>query len=124
MTAYHVSKLKKDLRVTKLRHVRGFAEIVTLATASAGRRTAIAETGRSTQADDPGAQAIDADVIDQWRTSNPFGKLCLVRRGTSLDKIRLDLCESNGIRVVNGLVADNDRRWTQQCDLYEQGLLG
>jgi len=34
MTAYHVSKLKKDLRVTKLRHVRGFAEIVTLATAS------------------------------------------------------------------------------------------
>lgn len=48
-----------------------------------------------------GDQAIDADVIDQWRTSHPFGKLCLVRRGTSLDKIRLDLCESNGIRVVN-----------------------
>ena len=48
-----------------------------------------------------GDQAIDADVIDQWRISHPFGKLSLVRRGTSLDKIRLDLCESNGIRVVN-----------------------
>ena len=48
-----------------------------------------------------GDQAIDADVIDQWRISHPFGKLSLVRRGASLDKIRLDLCESNGIRVVN-----------------------
>jgi hypothetical protein len=48
-----------------------------------------------------GDQAIDEDVIDQWRISHPFGKLCLVRRGTSLDKIRLDLCESNGIQVVN-----------------------
>jgi lactate dehydrogenase-like 2-hydroxyacid dehydrogenase len=48
-----------------------------------------------------GDQAIDADVIDHWRTSHPFGDLCLIRRGTSLDKIRLDLCESNGIRVMN-----------------------
>ena len=46
-------------------------------------------------------QAIDADVIDQWRISHPFGDLCLVRRGTSLDKVRLDLCQSNGIQVVN-----------------------
>jgi lactate dehydrogenase-like 2-hydroxyacid dehydrogenase len=48
-----------------------------------------------------GDQAIDADVIDQWRISHPFGDLYLVRRGTSLDKMRLDLCESNGIQVVN-----------------------
>lgn len=48
-----------------------------------------------------GDQVIDADVIDQWRVSHPFGDLCLVRRGTSLDKVRLDLCESNRIRVVN-----------------------
>jgi hypothetical protein len=46
-------------------------------------------------------QIIDADVIEQWRISHPFGDLSLVRRGTSLDKVRLDLCESNGIRVVN-----------------------
>ncbi|MEA3167519.1 MAG: hypothetical protein QOI97_467 [Pseudomonas sp.] len=44
---------------------------------------------------------IDADVIDQWRTSHPFGELYLVRRGTSLDKVHLDLCHSNNIRVVN-----------------------
>jgi hypothetical protein len=48
-----------------------------------------------------GDQAIDADVIDQWRISHPFGELYLVRRGTSLEKMRLDLCESNGIQVVN-----------------------
>lgn len=48
-----------------------------------------------------GDQAIDAQVIGQWRTSHPFGELCLVRRGTSLDKVRLDLCESNGIQVIN-----------------------
>lgn len=48
-----------------------------------------------------GDHVIDADVIDQWRVSHPFGDLCLVRRGTSLDKVRLDLCESNRIRVVN-----------------------
>ncbi len=48
-----------------------------------------------------GDQAIDAQVIGQWRTSRPFGELCLVRRGTSLDKVRLDLCESNGIQVIN-----------------------
>ncbi len=46
-------------------------------------------------------QTIDADVIDQWRVSHPFGDLCLVRRGTSLDKVRVDLCKSNGIQVVN-----------------------
>ncbi|NWD94915.1 amino acid dehydrogenase [Pseudomonas reactans] len=50
-----------------------------------------------------GDQAIDADLIDQWRASHPFGELCLIRRGTSLDKIRLDLCESNGIQVFNTL---------------------
>ena len=48
-----------------------------------------------------GDQVIDADVIDQWRLSHPFGDLFLVRRGTSLDRVRLDLCESNHIRVVN-----------------------
>lgn len=48
-----------------------------------------------------GDQAIDADVIDQWRIAHPFGDLFLIRRGTSLDKVRLDLCESNHIRVVN-----------------------
>ena len=46
-------------------------------------------------------QAIDADIIDQWRISHPFGDLFLVRRGTSLDKVRLDLCARNHIRVVN-----------------------
>ena len=46
-------------------------------------------------------QTIDAEVIDQWRTSHPFGELYLVRRGTSLDKVRLDLCHANNIRVVN-----------------------
>lgn len=46
-------------------------------------------------------QTIDADIIDQWRASHPFGDLCLVRRGTSLDKVRVDLCKSNGIQVVN-----------------------
>ena len=48
-----------------------------------------------------GDQAIDADIIEQWRTSHPFGDLCLLRRGTSLDKVRLDLCASSHIRVVN-----------------------
>lgn len=48
-----------------------------------------------------GDQPIDAEVIAQWRLSHPFGDLLLVRRGTSLDKVRLDLCESNHIRVVN-----------------------
>ena len=46
-------------------------------------------------------QVIEADIINQWRISHPFGDLCLIRRGTSLDKVRLDLCASNGIRVVN-----------------------
>ena len=46
-------------------------------------------------------QTIDADVIEQWRTSHPFGDLFLVRRGTSLDKVRLDLCTSNHIQVIN-----------------------
>jgi hypothetical protein len=46
-----------------------------------------------------GDQAIDADVIEQWRVSHPFGDLHLIRRGASLDNVRLDLCESNGIRV-------------------------
>lgn len=46
-------------------------------------------------------QAIDADIIAQWRISHPFGNLYLVRRGTSLDKVRLDLCASNDIRVIN-----------------------
>ncbi|WP_238340290.1 hypothetical protein [Pseudomonas sp. SWRI18] len=27
--------------------------------------------------------------------------LNLIRRGTSLDKVQLDLCKANGIRVVN-----------------------
>ncbi|TFY94480.1 amino acid dehydrogenase [Pseudomonas nabeulensis] len=48
-----------------------------------------------------GDQAIDADIIEQWRTSHPFGDLSLLRRGTSLDKVRLDLCASSHIRVVN-----------------------
>ncbi|MDR9879081.1 amino acid dehydrogenase [Pseudomonas allii] len=48
-----------------------------------------------------GDQPIDADVLEQWRTSHPFGNLCLIRRGTSLDKIRLDLCESHAIQVLN-----------------------
>lgn len=48
-----------------------------------------------------GDQPIDAEVIAQWRLSRPFGDLLLVRRGTSLDKVRLDLCESSHIRVVN-----------------------
>ncbi|MCU1725882.1 amino acid dehydrogenase [Pseudomonas sp. 7P_10.2_Bac1] len=48
-----------------------------------------------------GDQLIDPDIIDQWRISHPFGELLLVRRGTSLDKVRLDQCESNRIRVVN-----------------------
>ncbi len=48
-----------------------------------------------------GDQAIDTDVIDQWRISHPFGDLHLVRRGTSLDKVRLDLCATNNIRVIN-----------------------
>lgn len=48
-----------------------------------------------------GDQSIDADVMGQWRISHPFGNLYLVRRGTSLDKIRLELCESSGIRVIN-----------------------
>ena len=48
-----------------------------------------------------GDQSIDADVIDQWRISHPFEDLYLIRRGTSLDKMRLDLCKSNSIRVIN-----------------------
>ncbi|WP_438866308.1 NAD(P)-dependent oxidoreductase [Pseudomonas sp. L1(2025)] len=48
-----------------------------------------------------GDQIIDADVIDQWRISHPFGTLHLVRRGTSLDKVALELCALNDIRVVN-----------------------
>lgn len=48
-----------------------------------------------------GDQVIDADVIAQWRISHPFGDLHLLRRGTSLDKVRLDLCGSNDIRVIN-----------------------
>ena len=46
-------------------------------------------------------QVIDSDIIEHWRISHPFGDLFLVRRGTSLDRVRLDLCESNHIRVVN-----------------------
>ncbi|MEB0150790.1 amino acid dehydrogenase, partial [Pseudomonas sp. CCC2.2] len=48
-----------------------------------------------------GDQTIDAEVIDQWRTSHPFGDLFLIRRGASLDKVRLDLCAPNHIQVVN-----------------------
>jgi hypothetical protein len=48
-----------------------------------------------------GGQAIDADIVDQWRVSHPFGDLCLIRRGTSLDRVRLDLCKANSIRVIN-----------------------
>ncbi|MGK9417928.1 amino acid dehydrogenase [Pseudomonas cedrina] len=48
-----------------------------------------------------GDQVIDAEVIAQWRVSHPFGDLNLIRRGTSLDKVQLDLCKANGIRVVN-----------------------
>ncbi|WP_313059636.1 amino acid dehydrogenase [Pseudomonas rhodesiae] len=46
-------------------------------------------------------QVIDAEIIERWRTAHPFGDLCLIRRGTSLDKVRLDLCEANDIRVIN-----------------------
>ena len=46
-------------------------------------------------------QVIDADLIERWRVAHPFGDLCLIRRGTSLDKVRLDLCEANHIRVIN-----------------------
>lgn len=69
-----------------------------------------------------GDQVIDADVIEQWRTSHPFGDLSLVRRGTSLDKVRLDLCESNDIRVFNtpGVnaphVAGYIAHWLKQAD--------
>lgn len=48
-----------------------------------------------------GDQAIDADVIERWRIAHPFGSLQLIRRGTSLDKVRLDLCASSAIQVVN-----------------------
>ncbi len=48
-----------------------------------------------------GDQVIDAEVIAQWRVSHPFGDLNLIRRGTSLDKVQRDLCNSNGIRVAN-----------------------
>lgn len=48
-----------------------------------------------------GDQVIDSEVIAQWRVSHPFGDLNLIRRGTSLDKVQLDLCKANGIRVVN-----------------------
>lgn len=48
-----------------------------------------------------GDQAIDEEVINQWRLSHPFGDLFLVRRGSSLDKVRLDLCEPNHIRVTH-----------------------
>ncbi|AZF27925.1 FAD-dependent oxidoreductase [Pseudomonas sp. R2-60-08W] len=48
-----------------------------------------------------GDQAMDADVIDLWRTAHPFGNLHLIRRGTSLDKVQLDLCAFSGIQVVN-----------------------
>jgi len=69
-----------------------------------------------------GDQVIDADVIEQWRTSHPFGDLSLVRRGTSLDKVRLDLCDSNDIRVFNtpGVnaphVAAYIAHWLKQAD--------
>lgn len=69
-----------------------------------------------------GDQTIDADVINHWRTSHPFGHLYLVRRGTSVDKVRLDLCESNDIQVINtpGVnaphVADYIARWLAQAD--------
>lgn len=48
-----------------------------------------------------GDQTIDAEVIDQWRTSHPFGDLFLIRRGASLDKVRLDLCAPNHVQVIN-----------------------
>ncbi|WLG27093.1 FAD-dependent oxidoreductase [Pseudomonas lurida] len=69
-----------------------------------------------------GDQVIDADVIEQWRISHPFGDLHLVRRGTSLDKVRLDLCDSNDIRVTNtpGVnaphVAAYIAHWLKQAD--------
>ena len=67
-------------------------------------------------------QIIDAEVIDQWRVSHPFGDLFLVRRGTSLDKVRLDLCGPNHIQVVNtpGVnaphVAAYIAHWLTCCD--------
>ena len=67
-------------------------------------------------------QVIDAEVIDQWRISHPFGDLFLVRRGTSLDKVRLDLCGPNHIRVVNTAgvnaphVAAYIAHWLTRCD--------
>ncbi|MBF6028794.1 amino acid dehydrogenase [Pseudomonas sp. P115] len=48
-----------------------------------------------------GDQVIDADIIGQWRISHPFAELRLIRRGTSLDKVRVDLCQCNDIRVIN-----------------------
>lgn len=69
-----------------------------------------------------GDQTIDADVINHWRTSHPFGHLYLVRRGTSVDKVRLDLCEANDIQVINtpGVnaphIADYIARWLAQAD--------
>lgn len=48
-----------------------------------------------------GDQSIDAEVIDLWRTCHPFGDLVLIRRGSSLDKVRLDLCAPNHVRVIN-----------------------
>lgn len=48
-----------------------------------------------------GDQTIDADVINLWRIAHPFGNLHLLRRGTSLDRVRLDLCASSAIQVHN-----------------------
>ena len=69
-----------------------------------------------------GDQIIDADVIGQWRMSHPFAELHLIRRGTSLDKVRVDLCQSSDIRVINtpGVnaphVAAYIARWLTQAD--------
>lgn len=69
-----------------------------------------------------GDQSIDGDIIDQWRISHPFGELYLIRRGTSLDKVRRDLCDNNNIRVINtpGVnaphVADYIAHWLTLAD--------
>ncbi|HVZ42505.1 MAG TPA: FAD-binding oxidoreductase [Ramlibacter sp.] len=44
---------------------------------------------------------VTREVLEAWRRVCPEGELVLVRRGTSLDRIRLDVCESLGIELIS-----------------------
>lgn len=46
-------------------------------------------------------QIVNEEIIKAWRVACPSDKLVLVRRGTSLDKIDIEACKRNGIRVIN-----------------------